>query len=233
MTGMLQFKNLTGSVKDVDTKNNVITGYLSAFNNEDFDKDVILPGSFKRSLDTRRDKILFLNQHKWEQPHGGFAVLKEDSHGLYFESNPLIDTSYSRDAIKLYSAGIMKEHSIGFQVVQSDYDNEKGIRQIKEIKLYEGSNVTMGANPNTPFRGFKSVNLKDINDQVKAITNVIRNGDLTDETFVQLEIALKQLQLASFNLGKEKAFKKKDDPTHVTRLDLDPLISVFKKHTII
>ena len=147
---------------------------------------------------------------------------------MYFESRPLIDTSYSKDAIKLYQAGIIKEHSIGFQTIQSDYDHEKNIRTITEVKLYEGSNVTLGANPATPFQGFKSLTTKDINEQIKNIAQVLKNGDLTDQTFMQLEIALKQLQRSSFELGKKSALTKKDPPKGTP--ETESLINVLKKH---
>ena len=72
---------------------------------------------------------------------------------------------------------------------------------LKELKLYEGSNVTLGANPETPFTGFKALTLKEINDKVKLITKAFRNGDFTDETFGLLEFALKELQREAYILG--------------------------------
>ena len=196
---MLEYKDLTGSVKDIDVKGRIITGYLSNFGNKDFDGDIIEEGAFSKSINERKEQIFFLNQHNWKQPHGKFNVLKEDNKGLYFESNPLIDTTYSSDVLKLYAAGVIKEHSIGFNVIKSDGKN--GDRSIKEIKLYEGSNVTLGANPDTPFTGFKST-LKEIEDKTSAIYKAIRNGEFTDETFILLEYALKQLQQEAYQLGK-------------------------------
>ena len=229
MTGLLEYKNLLGgSIKDVDTKNSVVTGYLSKFGNEDYDKDIILEGAFKRSLQQRRDKIMFLNQHDWKQPHGFFDILQEDKNGLYFESRPLIDTTYSQDAIKLYAAGIIKEHSIGYQTVQSEYDSKTEIRSISEVKLYEGSNVTMGANPETPFTGFKSLTIKDINEDIKKITSVLKTGTVSDECFIQLEIALKQLVKAGYELGTQKALNIEEPPQ--STLEVDSLIAIFKKH---
>lgn len=213
---MLEFKDVGGSIKDVDTKNRVVTGYLSKFGNKDFDGDIIEKGAFAKSVAERRDQIFFLNQHNWKQPHGKFSVLKEDSNGLYFESEPLIDTSYSSDAIKLYAAGIIKEHSIGFQTIK---DEMKGAdRIIKEVKLYEGSNVTLGANSQTPFTGFKS-SLKDVEDQTKLIYKAIRNGDFTDDTFNLLEYALKQLQKQAYELGK-KALKEPSKDTQIEPLSI-------------
>ncbi|MCP4975353.1 MAG: hypothetical protein GY931_04255, partial [Maribacter sp.] len=117
MKGLLQYKGFVGGVKDVDVKNRIVTGYLSAFGNKDFDGDIVVKGAFARTIKARGPKgtnqILFLNQHKWDQPHGPFSVLEEDSKGLYFESNSLPDTTYSSDSLKLYEAGIIKEHSHG------------------------------------------------------------------------------------------------------------------------
>ena len=197
---ILDYKNHFGEVKDVDMKGRRVSGYLSAFDNKDSDGDIIVKGAYAKSLNERKGEIFFLNQHNWSQPHGKFDELKEDSTGLYFVSNPMIDTTYSMDALKLYEAGIIKEHSVGFITMKDEIKTDA--RYIKEIKLYEGSNVTLGANNQTPFTGFKS-SLKDIDDQSKKIIKALRDGTFTDETFALLEVALKQLQQEAFELGKK------------------------------
>lgn len=222
MKDILELKEFTGSVKDIDMKSKRITGYLSSFGNKDHDGDIIVKGAFNKSITERKDDIYFLNQHNWAQPHGKMAVLQEDSKGLYFESNPLIDTSYSIDTLKLYEAGIIKEHSIGFVTVKSDYDKKSDARMLKEIKLFEGSNVTMGANSNTPFTGFKSLTIKDINERSKVLYKAIRNGTFTDDTFVLLEYALKDLQLQAFNLGKQSLDNQ--EPSNHTQKSNEPII---------
>lgn len=204
MKGLIEQKNInTSAVKDVDVKKGIVTGYLSDFDTKDYDGDIIVKGAYTKSITERKSDIFFLNQHNWSQPHGKFNVLQEDSKGLYFESMPLIDTTYSQDTLKLYEAGIIKEHSVGFITIKDEYDSKSNARIIKEIKLLEGSNVTLGANPNTPFTGFKSMTMDETNDQVKRIVKMLRNGTLTDETFTLLEIALKQLQKQAYNLGVE------------------------------
>lgn len=208
---LLEIKDFTGSVKDVDTKGRVITGYLSSFGNKDHDGDIIMEGAYTKSIAERKNQIFFLNQHNWKQPLTKFNVLQEDEKGLYFESMPLPETSYGNDVMKLYDAGVLKEHSVGFITVKSDFKKEEDTRYIKEIKLYEGSVVTLGANSNTPFTGFKS-SIKDIDDEANLIYKAIRNGDYTDETFSLLQLALKQLQLQAFELGK----KSLTEPTIVT-----------------
>ena len=211
---VIEFKCPGGSVKDIDTKGRVITGYLSSFGNVDHDGDIIEKGAYAKSITERLNSIYFLNQHDWKKPLSKFKTLIEDDKGLYFESMPLPDTSYGNDVIKLYEAGVLNEHSVGFQTVKSDYDKDKQVRIIKEIKLYEGSVVTLGANSNTPFNGFKS-SIKEVDDQIKTIMKAIRNGTFTDETFGLLEIALKQLQLNAIELGK----KSLEEPSKDTQIE--------------
>lgn len=221
MKGLLEYKSFTGSIKDLDTTKRVVTGYLSSFGNKDHHGDVIEYGAFKKSITDRKDSIYFLNQHNWAQPHGKFKVLIEDSKGLYFESEPLPNTTYSSDLLKLYEAGIVKEHSIGFQTVTSDYDAKTDIRIIKEVKLYEGSNVTLGANPETPFTGFKSLSLDVMNDDVKLIIKAVRNGTFSNETFILLEMALKKLQTDAYVLGQKSL--KEEEPLKDTLLFNEPI----------
>lgn len=220
MNGLINYKNNTSSVKDVDVKKGIVTGYLSDFDTKDYDNDIIVKGAYNKSINERKDAIFFLNQHNWSQPHGKFNLLQEDSKGLYFESQPLINTTYSQDTLKLYEAGIIKEHSVGFITIKDEFSQKDNARIIKEIKLLEGSNVTLGANPNTPFTGFKSMTLTETNDQVKKIVKMLKNGTLTDETFTLLEIALKQLQKQAYNLGVKSLDKK--EPLKDTPLIVEP-----------
>lgn len=219
MKGNIEFKSSFAGIKDVDTKNRIVTGYLSEFGSMDYDQDIIEKGAFAKSIMERKSDIFFLNQHDWKQPHGKFNLLQEDSKGLYFESMPLPNTTYSNDLIELYGLGIVKEHSIGFSTIKADWHADGYSRTIKEVKLYEGSNVTLGANPNTPFTGFKARTEKEINDQVSLIIKAVRNGNFTDETFGQLEIALKMLQTEAYELGK----KALEEPNTITQ-DKEPLI---------
>ena len=219
---ILEFKSLNGNIKDVDVKKRIVTGYLSAFGNKDFDNDIVEKGAFAKSIRERKDDIFFLNQHNWSQPHGKFDVLKEDNFGLYFESKAFVEgVSYSDDVLKLYEAGIIKEHSIGYNTIQSDFDKSTQIRTLKEVKLYEGSNVTLGSNPNTPFQGMKS--LTEVNDQCTLLYKAIRNGTFTDETFILLEFALKDLQTQAYELGK----KALTEPSIDTQIEPHEIINKF------
>lgn len=223
----LEYKDVTGGVEDIDAQKRVVTGYLSKFGNIDQHNDIMDEKAFNKTLSERKDDIFFLNQHNWQQPHGKFAELYTDSYGLKFVSNPLPDTSYSKDTLVLYEEGILKEHSVGFITEKDEYKD--GVRTIKEVKLYEGSNVTLGANSQAIFTGLKSLSKQDIDDRVKSILKAFKRGNFTDDTFTLLEIALKELQMYSYELGK----KALDEPLNNTRnepqvAEINELFTKFK-----
>lgn len=195
---MLQFKTLQGAVKDIDTTGRVVTGYFSSFGNVDSDGDVIIRGAFERTLRERgpqgKNKIMHLWQHDPYRPIGKPAVLKEDDKGLYFETY-MPETTLGNDTLKLYEAGIINEHSIGFRVMDSE--NKGDYNELKEIMLWEGSSVTWGANEETPATGIKAI-FKDetsLSDEIDRIQKFLRKGDVTDDTFEMLEYKLEQLKL--------------------------------------
>lgn len=235
MNGLIEFKSMHAEIKDVDTVSKTVTGYFSAFGNKDFDNDVIVKGSFAKSIMERgpmgRNEIFYLNQHSWAQPLGRPSVLMEDEKGLYFESN-VTEASFGKDALILYEEGLVKEHSIGFVTIKDSWIKPSGefdkdsYREIHEVKLYEGSAVTLGANNQTPFTGFKSkgynYSQKENESMISKIVKLLRNGELTDETFIQLEIALKQLQRYAYELGKESL--KATEPDVTTQKAIEPIV---------
>jgi uncharacterized protein len=198
----MEIKN-SGLVQDVNGR--IITGYLSNFGNVDFDNDIIEKGAFSKTITENKSGIFFLNQHNWKQPLAKFKVLQEDEKGLYFESEPIANTTYGNDVIELYKSGLVGEHSIGFSTIKADYDKKAGLRTIKEVKLYEGSAVTLGANPQTPFLGIKS------NKEVEVYIKALRNGNFTDELALQLEAILKSISLDKL------------EPVETTPIEIEPI----------
>lgn len=230
--GLMQFKSVSMSVKDVDTKNGIVTGIWSSFNNLDYDDDIIRPGAFSKTIAERgpmgTNEIFFLNQHNWSQPLGKPTLLREQTDGLYHETPVNAKTTYGKDALELMGSGLVIENSIGYQAMKWSNVVKDGaayewdtFREITEIKLYEGSCVTMGANSQTPFQGFKSLNATQINDQVGIMLKLLKNGTLSDETFSLLEIAIKQYGAHLFELGKKSLSE--TEPSKDTLNDEQPI----------
>jgi len=201
----ISFKNYDATIKDLDVATGIVTGYFSQFNTIDLDGDVIMPGAFTKTIaergpDSSKPEIAYLWQHDTCKPLGKLMVLREDNFGLYFEAK-MSDTTWGEDALKLYRDGVITQHSIGYQVikaVETTIDMEE-VEQIFEVKLWEGSAVTFGANPNTPFTGFKSVEERE--DRIKTLVKAIKNGSYTDETFGLIEFEL--LKLVSLAKSEE------------------------------
>lgn len=225
-----------GSVKDVDVKEGIVIGYFSVFGNKDSDGDIIVPGAFKKTLQengpqSTRPRILHLLQHDTWRPLGKPQVLKEDAHGLYFESK-ISDTTYGRDTLRLYEDGVLTEHSIGFRVVKREIDENTETTKLIELKLWEGSTVSWGANMEALVTGMKSENKEDVIKRlikkIDAINSAVRGG-YTDDTVRQLEIELKQLQQIITSLAelvKPVSTSKTEEP----KMSMNDALSIIKSH---
>ena len=202
---------LCASIKDIDGKKGIVSGYFAAFDNVDADGDIIRKGAFSKTImewgpQSTTPRIKHLQNHNSSQPLGKITSLAEDQKGLAYESQ--IGThALGQDFIKMVDSGLISEHSIGFRTMKrnqlQDYDGymknpSGGWFELTDIKLYEGSSLTAwGANPNTPLTGMKEMNREDwvqqlINRQ-KNIDKFCRNSSATDETIELLLIENKQL----------------------------------------
>lgn len=158
--GMERFetKSLCESTKDIDSTNRIIKGYLSVFGNIDSDDDIIKNGAFTKTLESGRQKHIFMHNPNLGTI-GKFQVLKEDDYGLYFESK-LNKTTLGNDVFEMYSNGEINEHSIGFRTLNKNIIHQEGkeVREITEIMLFEGSTVLWGANDKAVLKMYNWMN---------------------------------------------------------------------------
>ena len=105
------------------------------------------------------------------KPIGRFTTLVEDEKGLYFEAE-LDNIPLANDVLEQYKSGTLNQHSIGFRYLKDkvDYNKELDAFMIKEVDLFEGSVVTMGANENTPFMGIKSEQVESYVEELRRET---------------------------------------------------------------
>lgn len=212
-------------IKDIDLKKRVVTGYLSQVDIEDDGGDIVTASAFTKTLQERGNDVYFLHQHKFDMPHGKFAELMVDSYGLKFVSNPLPNTSYSNDTLELIQKGIIGATSIGY--ITTKHENKGNTRIIKELKLYEGSTVTVPMNKGAIITGLKSMTLQDLKTKESQILKAFRNGTFTDDTFTLLELALKDLQTQAYEIGKKEALMKSEQSTQTKSLDIKEVSELF------
>ncbi|MFN5351693.1 MAG: HK97 family phage prohead protease [Alphaproteobacteria bacterium] len=135
------------SLKNLD-ENGTFTGYASIFNIKDYHSDIILKGAFKKTLSKKKIKdIKLLWQHKLDEPIGYFTNIQENAEGLFVEGKLLInDLQRAKEAYALLQVNAIEGLSIGYNVVESHYDNDQKARVINQLELFEISLVTFPAN---------------------------------------------------------------------------------------
>jgi hypothetical protein len=104
------------------------------------------------------------------------------------------------DAWRDYQEGIIKEHSVGFQRVSDktkfvkDSSNPLGgFTLLQEVKLWEGSAVTFGANELTNVVDImksetKKTYIDKISDDLQIVIKALANGKGSDERLFELEM---------------------------------------------
>jgi len=235
----INYKSIKASVKAVDMDSRIVEGYFSSFGNVDSDADRGNKGMFLKSIQERgprsesNRKIAHLAFHDLRRPVGNIIELEEDSIGLRFRSE-MGTHSDGEDALKMYRDGIIKEHSYGFEYISDkmkftpldesqaqamglgDHEGVKmygGIFDLYEVKLYEGSFVTFGANSETPnLSAMKSQAdidkaREELNERMEVFIKAIKDKTYSEKYCNLFDLELKKIQkgfndLITFEPGK-------------------------------
>ncbi len=118
-------------------------GILAAYGNVDLGGDLIERGAFAKTLQESGGEVPMLWQHDPAQPIG-IMKLKDSPEGLIASGHLLLEVPQAKTAYLLLKAKVIKGLSIGFDTIQDSVD--KGIRHLKELRLWEGSLVTFPMN---------------------------------------------------------------------------------------
>lgn len=139
----MELKAIPASFKQ--TSKGVIEGHAAVFGNKDSYGDIIQPGAFARTLANDRGRVKVLWQHDPTEPIGKPLEMREDDRGLHVTAR-IAPTRRGQDALVLFDAEIIEELSIGYDAIVEEFDNDKGARLLREIRLWEFSPVTWAAN---------------------------------------------------------------------------------------
>ena len=200
---LVEKQDLGYNIMDVDSEQRRVKAVWARCGNIDYDNDIIVPEAFTKTLAERgpggKNLIWSLVDHCADMNN---VIGKPEQ--IYVENDmliaitPIVETEKGEDIIKMYEAGLINQHSIGFSTMKSNVDKE-GVRTITEFKLYEGSAVLWGANPETPTLGFKGeMTIKDkraeLSNRLERLIKSFKGGRFTDETFSLIEIEIKRIQ---------------------------------------
>ncbi|WP_143872523.1 HK97 family phage prohead protease [Catenovulum sediminis] len=135
-------------------------GYASVFGNKDSHDDVIVKGAFSKSIAEWKSKgrmPSLLWQHKRDEPIGVYTEIKEDDYGLYVKGKLLVDDDpLAKRAHAHMKAGSISGLSIGYRLMDWEYDKEMEAWRLKEIDLREVSLVTFPSNDESRINNVKS-----------------------------------------------------------------------------
>jgi len=150
-----QFKTLG----DADSPG-TFEGIAAVFSNIDRQNDIIQPGAFLETLKDFPKHGFLASAHDWSEPVGTIDEARETAEGLYVKGE--FHTTLKAQSLRKYvrerlERGKSVAMSIGFKATADTFDEEKGVRLIKGIELYEVSIVTVPANASARVASVKAV----------------------------------------------------------------------------
>lgn len=210
---------------DVDQKTKSVKLAMAELETVDHDEDLFDPLSFDRTVKERgpngTNEIWHLLDHT-QKSFSALSKFKElGREGKYITGVSVYKNSFAwrEVAWPLYEAGDITQHSVGFEIEREDTKSMKGVRIIREVKLYEGSAVLWGANPNTPtMQVVKALmNLDEDRDitapeKIDEIVKSIRKGRFDDDHSL-LIVELKRLQYLFDTKQTSKIFTGSNETT--------------------
>lgn len=146
-----------GNLVTTDLDKGIVKGYVFTWGTINDRREMFSKTAFDKSINERGPKsnskmpIKFLAYHNQTKPLSLFAKIQPDDIGLYFETLPLDEVSYSGDIKIGLRSGTLNNFSGGFNPNwdKSIYVEESDAIMHKEVSLFEISVVSLAADDNT------------------------------------------------------------------------------------
>ena len=179
MTTKIEHKSFAFETSSVDLDEGTFNGYASTFGVVDEYDDVVEPGAFTKTIQEMGQRVKICWMHQWDNPIGRPVLMEEhgrerlpetllarapEATGGLFVRGRISPTTQGRDSLMLMRDGVVDELSIGYDIVKSDYSERDGksrLRHLREIRLWEFSPVTWGANHAAVITAVKRLDLPD------------------------------------------------------------------------
>jgi len=233
----IESKNLDNSLLDVDNSGRQVKVAIAKIGNIDLDNDVFEKGAFNKTLKERgpqgANDIWHLIDHT---PRIDHALGKFKEMGV--EGDLVYGVSYKYDSRQwdtvwpLYESLDLQQHSVGFSVVNST-KSAAGHRIITEVKLYEGSAVLWGANPETQLmelwksQGVVPPKGESVESRLNAVYKAITKGNLTAEQMSLLALEIKQIETEIQEIKSTWAAKAPEPQKLELKLDAASILSLI------
>ena len=178
--GDVKLKHFKAQIKaagDGNEAEGVFTGYASVFGNVDSYGDVIRKGAFEQSLKDWKESgnsIPVLYNHDFNDPFSNIGAVTEaveDDHGLKVSAQLDMDNPKAAQVHRLLKAGRLSQMSFAFNVTEGGWGKagDEEVFEIRGLKLYEVSVVTVGANQETE--------ITDVKAALETLSNAAKQSD--------------------------------------------------------
>tara|TARA_B100000965_G_scaffold402285_1_gene427910 strand:+ start:73 stop:924 length:852 start_codon:yes stop_codon:yes gene_type:complete len=245
-----------------DEEAGTVEAVFSVFNEVDSDGDVVLPKSIRSGYGDKGVAMVW--GHDWKNIIGKGKIIQDDDKAV-FKGSFNLNTNAGKEAYETVKAmSDLQQWSFGFEVLdsevgmfQKDGAEEKEVRYLKDLKVWEVSPVMVGANQNTGTVMLK--NLEENDDEVleqneagvetldnenKTITENVgqRFTDEVDSLLIKMTALLKRAkELTALRLGKEKtlssesteALESLKDALQDMHQDIDTLLSIGSDNEVL
>ena len=124
-----------------------ITGYAST-NDADRQGDVVPASVWEKGIANYLKNPVILAYHDHSEPVGRMVEHKVDAKGLWIKARI---SSAAEEVYNLVKDGVLTAFSIGFRIVDAEYNAAAELFVVKELELHEISVVSVPANQNTLF----------------------------------------------------------------------------------
>lgn len=194
-------KDISGGMLDMDASTRRVKFAFAQMGSVDLDNDMFDSNAFTKSIAERgpngSNEIFHLMDHV-SRLNSMLGKMKE----VYVEGQYLVGVSEYKDSFAwrevawpAYEAGDITQHSIGFSIINRTLD--KNYRIITEAKVWEGSAVLWGANPNTPTievaKTLGIVHDEELPQRIEKMTRAIKEDKYNEEVKSLLIIELTQI----------------------------------------
>lgn len=185
---------LTAYIKSVtlseDNGDIIIRGYANTIA-KDRAGDVIPAETWKTSnaLFNYMKNPILLAFHDHKLPIGEVTELNITENGL--EVVARVVKSAPANVYGLIKDGILKAFSVGFRILDADYEHEKGIFLIKDLELLELSVVSVPCNQDSIFSLEKSLSMKDYTELRNQFKKEVSVPQTEVEKFLAMYISQK------------------------------------------
>ena len=156
---------------DSGTESVFIEGYAST---TDIDRsgDVVPKSVWEAGIQNYLKNPIILAQHDYDDPIGRMVDYKIDDKGLWVKARI---SSAAEECFNLIKDKVLTAFSIGFRIMDAEYNSAAEVFLIKELELVEISVVSVPCNQNTLFDLSKA--FSDAADYQKFKQQFAPNGD--------------------------------------------------------